>query len=75
MLQVRLHHRQGAFTLDVDFDAPAGITVLFGRSGSGKTSIVNAVAGLLRPDTGRIVVDDVVLHDVRREACRSEARR
>ncbi|MBB94331.1 MAG: molybdenum ABC transporter ATP-binding protein [Rhodobacteraceae bacterium] len=63
MLQVRLHHRQGAFTLDVDFDAPAGITVLFGRSGSGKTSIVNAVAGLLRPDTGRIVVDDVVLLD------------
>ena len=43
MLNVRLNHQQGAFTLDVDFQAPPGITVLFGRSGSGKTTIVNAV--------------------------------
>ena len=63
MLNVRLNHQQGAFTLDVDFQAPPGITVLFGRSGSGKTTIVNAVAGLLSPGQGRIAVDDLTLVD------------
>jgi len=63
MLDVSLRHRLGAFTLDVQFRAPSGVTVLFGRSGSGKTSIVNAVAGLLIPDEGRIVSDERVLLD------------
>lgn len=63
MLEVALHHRLGAFTLDVAFTAPAGVTVLFGRSGSGKTSIANAVAGLLRAQTGRVVVAGRVLQD------------
>lgn len=54
MLEVSIHHRFGGFTLDAAFDAPAGVTVLFGRSGSGKTTIVNAVAGLLKPDAGVI---------------------
>ena len=63
MLSVALRHRQGEFTLDVGFEAPPGITVLFGRSGSGKTTIVNAVAGLLTPDAGRIAVGDSVLLD------------
>ncbi len=56
-------HALGSFTLDAAFEAPDGVTALFGRSGSGKTTIVNAVAGLLRPDTGRIVADDTVLTD------------
>ncbi len=63
MLDVSLRHRLGAFTLDVQFRAPPGVTVLFGRSGSGKTSIVNAVAGLLMPDEGRIVTGERVLLD------------
>ena len=63
MLSVALRHRFPGFALDAAFDAPAGITALFGRSGSGKTTIVNAVAGLLRPDHGRIVVDGRVLTD------------
>jgi molybdate transport system ATP-binding protein len=63
MLEVSLRHRFGAFALDVDFRAPPGVTVLFGRSGSGKTSVVNAVAGLLRPEAGRIAVGDWVLCD------------
>jgi molybdate transport system ATP-binding protein len=46
MLSVELSHRFGDFTLDVAFEAPGGVTVLFGRSGSGKTSVINAVAGL-----------------------------
>lgn len=62
-LEVRLRHRLGAFSLDVAFAAPDGITALFGRSGSGKTTVVNAVAGLLRPDDGRIVVGNTVLFD------------
>ena len=63
MLEVRLKHRFGGFTLDAEFAAPQGITVLFGRSGSGKTSIVNAVAGLLRPEAGRIAMGDTILTD------------
>lgn len=62
-LAVRLHHAFPGFTLDAAFEAPAGITALFGRSGSGKTTVVNAVAGLLRPDRGRVALDGAVLQD------------
>jgi molybdate transport system ATP-binding protein len=62
-LSVALRHRAGDFALEAAFEAPAGITVLFGRSGSGKTTIVNAVAGLLHPEAGRIAVDGRVLFD------------
>ncbi len=63
MLSVAAKRRQGEFLLDVDFAAGAGVTALFGRSGSGKTSVVNMVAGLYRPDRGRIVVGERVLFD------------
>ena len=43
--------------------APSGVTALFGSSGAGKTSIVNMVAGLLKPDSGRVAVDGHVLFD------------
>ena len=62
-LEVALRHRLGAFALDVAFEAPGGVTALFGRSGSGKTTVVDAVAGLLRPDEGRIVLGDRTLLD------------
>jgi molybdate transport system ATP-binding protein len=62
-LEIRLAHAFPDFRLDVDLTLPGGLTCLFGRSGSGKTSIVNAVAGLLRPDQARIVLDGVALHD------------
>lgn len=62
-LSVRLLHRFGGFVLDVDFSAPAGVTALFGRSGSGKTSVVNAIAGLLKPEVGQISVGGRVLYD------------
>ena len=61
MLDVALRHRFPGFALDASFAAPAGVTALFGRSGSGKTTIVNAVAGLIAPDHGRVVVDGRVL--------------
>jgi molybdate transport system ATP-binding protein len=60
---VALKHAFAGFTLDVAFDAPTGVTALYGRSGSGKTTVINAVAGLLRPDQGRVAVDDLVLLD------------
>jgi molybdate transport system ATP-binding protein len=66
MLEVALRHSLGDFDLDASFEAPTGVTVLFGRSGSGKTTVVNAVAGLLSPREGRIVADGRVLLDTAR---------
>ena len=65
MLEVSLKHRFAGFDLDAQFRAPPGVTVLFGRSGSGKTTIINAVAGLLSPDQGRIAAGDWVLLDTK----------
>lgn len=62
-LSVSLAHRLADFALDIRFEAPTGITVLFGRSGSGKTTIVNAVAGLIRPQEGRVALDGQALVD------------
>lgn len=63
MIEVDFRHRFADLTLDVAFRAPAGITALFGPSGCGKTTTVNAVAGLMRPDQGRIVLNGRVLFD------------
>ena len=62
-LEVALRHTLGTFQLDVAFEAPAGVTVLFGRSGSGKSTVVNAVAGLIDPSVGRVAVDGELLVD------------
>jgi molybdate transport system ATP-binding protein len=51
------------FVLDADFAFPGGCTALFGPSGSGKTTIARLIAGIERPDRGRIVVGDRVLVD------------
>lgn len=63
-LEIHLRHAFPEFRLEVDLTLPGGLTCLFGRSGSGKTSIVNAVAGLLKPDAARVVLDGVALHDL-----------
>ncbi len=62
-LRVRLRHAYPGFTLDAAFEAPTGVTVLFGRSGSGKSTIAQAAAGLLRPDEGHVALDGAVLTD------------
>ena len=53
----------GAFSLDVEFDVPSGFTILFGASGSGKTTTLKAISGIVRPDAGRIAIDNEVLFD------------
>lgn len=64
MLDVSVRKRQGNFQVDAAFHSPAvGVTALFGRSGSGKTSVINMVAGLSRPDDGRIAVNGAALFD------------
>jgi molybdate transport system ATP-binding protein len=68
MLNADLEARLGAFHLDVAFSAEPGQTlVLVGESGSGKTTILNLLAGLLKPDRGRVVLDDVVFTDSARD--------
>lgn len=63
-LDISLSHAFADFRLEVDLSLPGGLTCLYGRSGSGKTSIVNAVAGLLRPQRARIELDGIALHDL-----------
>lgn len=55
--------RRDDWSLECSFAATGGLTALFGRSGAGKTSVLDAVAGLVRPARGRIVVLDTVLFD------------
>ena len=64
ILSVRLRTRLSPmFLVDVAFDVPSGISILFGASGSGKTTVLRGIAGLRRPDAGRISVGDAVLFD------------
>ncbi len=62
-LSVAISHAQGGFTLDAAFECGAGVTALFGRSGAGKTTLINAIAGLAQPREGRIVFDGETLFD------------
>jgi molybdate transport system ATP-binding protein len=60
---VEIMKRLPEFTLEVAWSAGDGVAVLFGPSGAGKTLTLQCLAGLIRPDAGRIVVDDRVLFD------------
>ena len=63
VLSVRVRKRLPGFELDVAFDAPRGITVLFGGSGAGKSLTLRTIAGLERPDDGRITVAGETVFD------------
>lgn len=69
MIQARIAKQFAAapdsvgFALDVEFQAAVGVTVLFGPSGAGKTLTLDAIAGFVKPDVGRILLDDVILFD------------
>jgi len=67
MLTVAVAKQRGAFALRVHFELPTpGVVALFGRSGCGKSSLVNIIAGLLAPDAGSVALDDFVLLDTDR---------
>lgn len=65
-LSVDIRHAFERMTLDVRFDAGDGLTALLGPSGAGKTSTLNVVAGLLRPQHGRVTIDGETLTDTAR---------
>jgi len=67
MIEVDLTRKLGAFDLQIAFSNDHGITALFGRSGSGKSLTINLIAGLSKPDSGRIVLDELVLVDVEKK--------
>ena len=66
MLSVDVERTLGEFRLAVSFETGEGVTALFGRSGAGKTSVVNAIAGILRPDRGRIAINGETVFDAAR---------
>jgi molybdate transport system ATP-binding protein len=63
MLRVDVTKQLGEFTLQASFTSEGRVTGLFGASGAGKTSLINMIAGLLRPDRGSIVIDGDTLDD------------
>lgn len=63
MLAVDVEKKLGTFEIGAAFAGDSGVTALFGPSGAGKTSIVGMIAGLIRPDRGRITVGGEVLFD------------
>jgi molybdate transport system ATP-binding protein len=65
VLAVDVEKHLGTFTVSVRFQATGGATALFGPSGAGKTSVINMIAGLLKPDRGSIALDETVLFDAK----------
>lgn len=63
VLEINTRARFGGFDIEADVDVPAGVTALVGRSGAGKSSLLRLLAGLHRPDTGRIALGDRVFFD------------
>ncbi len=64
MLHIQFRKQQGDFKLDVDIHTDStGITALLGRSGCGKSTTINLIAGLLKPDSGRLQLGDTMLFD------------
>ena len=65
-LDIDIEHTRGTFRLAVRFTSQPGVTALFGRSGAGKSSLVNIVAGLIKPQSGKVIVDGQTLVDIER---------
>ena len=63
MLRIEVVKQLGEFSLQASFESQGRVTGLFGASGAGKTSLINMIAGLLRPDRGVISFDGEMLDD------------
>jgi molybdate transport system ATP-binding protein len=63
MLRVEVFKQLGEFSVEASFASEGRVTGLFGASGAGKTSLINMIAGLLRPDRGVIAIDNEALDD------------
>jgi molybdate transport system ATP-binding protein len=63
MLRVDVSKQLGDFSIEASFTSEGRVTGLFGASGAGKTSLINMIAGLMRPDRGSIAIDNEVLDD------------
>src|SRR5882762_3016272 len=63
MLRVDIAKQLGEFSLQASFESEGRVTGLFGASGAGKSSLVNMIAGLLRPDRGTIAIDGEMMDD------------
>jgi molybdate transport system ATP-binding protein len=68
-ISLDVQHRAGPFSLDVKLDCAGPVTAVFGPSGAGKTTLLHILAGLVRPASGRISVDDRVWLDTARGVC------
>ena len=66
MLRVEVFKQLGEFSIEASFTSEGRVTGLFGASGAGKTSLINMIAGLLKPDRGIIAIDDETLDDTAR---------
>jgi len=62
--KARSARARSSFVLDVAIEIPSGITIVFGPSGAGKSTLLDCIAGLLKPDSGRIEIGGEVLLDV-----------
>jgi len=62
-LRAEIRHAFERISLDVKLDLGGGLTALLGPSGAGKTSVLNVLAGLLRPDFARVAIDEVTIAD------------
>jgi molybdate transport system ATP-binding protein len=74
-LTVELRVARGDFRLDVAFAVPAGVTILLGRSGAGKSTTLDAISGLVRPLGGRVALGDEVWFDAELRVDRPVERR
>ena len=63
MLEVDIAGQRGAFEYAVRFFSDAKVTALFGVSGAGKSTIIDAISGIIRPENGKIVVGETVFFD------------
>ena len=62
-IEVNIKKKLGNFNLDINFSSDNLRTGILGRSGCGKSVTLKAIAGIITPDSGRIIINNKVLYD------------